>query len=270
MIRIINALFLLLFSINVQSQELFVYSEPASNMAAHTLGLRMAGNLMADKNPLHNSFMLTPELMYGVSRNIMLHAEGFFTDFNRPIEFNGGALYGKFRFYSNDEIHSHFRMAAYGRAAVNKNFIHQEAIDLNGYNSGYEFGLISTKLINKLAVSSGVSFVYAADNIGNKFIYGDKNRKALSYNLSIGNLFLPKEYTNYNQLNVNGMLEALCQTNLHSGKTYVDLAPSIQFIILSKMRIDLGYRFPLKNDLSRTMQRSIMLRLEYNIFNAFN
>jgi hypothetical protein len=269
MIRIIFALFLLLYSINVKSQELFVYTEPASNMPTHSLGMRLGSSIMTERNPQHNSFMITPELMYGISRNLMVHVEGILTDFNKRTELNGGALYMKYRFYSNDEVHSHFRLAAYGRAAINKNPIHQQAIDLNGFNSGYELGLVGTKLINKVAVSTGTSFVHAGDNAGNKFIYGDNNRNALSYNLSVGKLFLPAEYTDYRQLNVNGMIEALCQTNLNSGKTYIDLAPSVQFIILSKMRVDLGYRFPLKNDLSRTMPRTFLVRLEYNIFNAF-
>lgn len=269
MIRIIFALFLLLFSINVYSQELYVYSEPASNMPAHSLGMRLGTSIMTDKNRQHNTFMTTPELMYGISRNVMVHAEGFLTDYSKRPAFNGGAVYMKVRFYSNDEVHSHFRLAAYGRAAINKNPIYQEAIDLNGFNSGYELGLTGTKLINKLAFSTGASFVQVGDNAGNKFIYGDKNRNALSYNLSVGKLFLPAEYTDYRQLNVNGMIELLGQTNLGSGKTFIDLAPSLQFIILSKMRVDLGYRFPLKNDLSRTMPRAFLVRVEYNIFNAF-
>jgi hypothetical protein len=65
------------------------------------------------------------------------------------------------------------------------------------------------------------------------------------------------------------MLEMLCQTNLSTGKTFVDLAPSLQFIFLSKMRIDLGYRFALSKDLFRTAPSGGMIRLEYNIFSAF-
>lgn len=269
MLRIIFAAFILPASLQLKSQELFVYSEPASNMPAHSLGFRLAGSIMMDNNPLHNTFMLTPELMYGISRSIMLHAEGFMTDFNKRTDINGGALYMKYRFFSKDDVHSHFRMAAYGRFAINKNPIHQEAIDLNGFNSGLEAGFVATQLINKVAISSGVSWVRANDNGENKFIYGDKNRNALSFNLSAGKLFIPKEYIDYKQLNVNGMIELLGQTNFGSGKTFIDLAPSLQFIILSKMRVDLGYRFPLQNNLSRNMPRAFLVRLEYNIFNAF-
>lgn len=80
---------------------------------------------------------------------------------------------------------------------------------------------------------------------------------------------LPKEYDNYEQLNMNWMIEFLGQTNLESGDSYIDMAPSLQFIIKSRFRIDLGYRFPLVNQLNRPASRFFLFRLEYNIFNAF-
>ena len=144
------------------------------------------------------------------------------------------------------------------------------AINLNGDNSGYEAGLITTKLVNKIAISAGTSFLYATDNTGgNKFMYADKYRNALAYSLSFGKLMLPKEYTSYKQTNMNLMLELLGQTNFGNGKTYLDLAPTIQFIILSKMRVDAGYRFAMVKDLERNATSVFLLRLEYNIFNAY-
>ncbi len=80
---------------------------------------------------------------------------------------------------------------------------------------------------------------------------------------------LPKEYTDYNQTNINLMVEMLGQYNLGFHKSYIDLAPSIQFIFLSKMRLDLGYRFPVVNNLTRTADRGFLLRLEYNFFNVY-
>jgi hypothetical protein len=268
MIRVLWILLLAFFLHPVQAQELFVFSEPASNMPSKTIGIRAGSTVMTDKNPVHNTLMCTPEVMYGFSKDFMLHAEGFFTDFNKSFAFNGGALYAKYRFISIDDIHSHLRMSAYTRVALNKNPIHQEAIDLNGYNSGYEVGMVQTILRNRAAISSGVSFLYATDNLDHKFIYGDRRRAAVSYNFSIGKLIIPKEYISYKQLNINGMLEVLGQTNIHTKKNFIDLAPSLQFIIQSKMRIDLGYRFPIINDLSRTMPRNFLIRIEYNFFNA--
>ena len=80
---------------------------------------------------------------------------------------------------------------------------------------------------------------------------------------------LPKEYTSYNQTNMNLMFEMLGQTNLETGKSFIDLAPSLQLIIKSRMRLDFGYRFAVKKDLDRTASNGALLRFEYNIFNAF-
>ena len=80
---------------------------------------------------------------------------------------------------------------------------------------------------------------------------------------------LPKEYTSYEQTNLNLMTEFLGQTNMSTGKTYLDIAPSVQLIFKSRMRVDLGYRFTLISELERTTPEGAFLRLEYNIFNAF-
>lgn len=215
-------------------------------------------------------YMLAPEAMVSVSKLLMLHGEIFLSNRNDDFKFNGGSLYLKYRFYSNDEVHSHFRMAAYMRGSFANTFVQQPAIDLLGMNSGVETGLVATKLKNRVAISAGLSHLYAADNSnGNKFNYGNNNRHAIGYTLSVGKLILPKEYTSYDQTNFNMMLEMLGQTNLATGKTFVDLAPSVQFIIKSRMRVDLGYRFALAKELQRTSNDGVLLRFEYNIFNAF-
>lgn len=215
-------------------------------------------------------YMAAPEVMLGISKSIMLHGEVFLSNRNDGFKADGGTVYVKYRFFSEDEVHSHFRMAAYIRGSINNTHIHQPAIDMLGMNSGVETGFIATKLQNKVAVSAGVSHLYAADNSkDNKFYYGNKNRHAIGYTLSAGRLMLPKEYTSYNQTNVNLMAELLGQTNIATGKTFIDLAPSVQFIFHSRMRLDLGYRFALVKKLERTSEDGALVRLEYNIFNAF-
>lgn len=260
----------ILAGIKGQSQELYVYTEPASNMAAKSIGFRLTNNFMRTAGTQQYTYMAGPEVMLGISKSIMLHGEVFLSNREDDFKVNGGSIYFKYRFFSEDEVHSHFRMAAYIRVAVNNTHIHQPAIDMLGMNSGTETGLIATKLQNKVALSATVSHLYAADNSkGNKFYYGDKNRHAVAYTLSAGRLMLPKEYTSYNQTNVNLMAEMLGQTNLASGKTFVDLAPSVQFIFKSRMRLDLGYRFALVKELQRTSEDGVLVRFEYNIFNAF-
>ncbi len=262
--------FLVVVYSQAHSQELFVYSEPASNMAAKSVGLRLSNNLMKISGTRTYNYHLIPEFMVGLSKNIMIHAEAFVSNRNTSLITEGGALYLKYRFYSKDNVHSHFRMAAYVRGSVNNSDIHQAAIDLNGHNSGIETGIIGTQLIHKVAISSGLNYLYAADNSkGNKFSYGEKSRNAIGYNISVGKLMLPKEYTSYDQVNMNLMTEFLGQTNVNTGDTYLDLAPSVQFIFKSRMRLELGYRFPLLKDLQRTAPAGALVRFEYNIFNAF-
>jgi hypothetical protein len=251
------------------SQELFSFTEPASNMPSKSIGFRLTNTLMKEDASNQYNLHLLPEIMVGVNRHFMFHAEGFLSNRNNKVEAEGAAIYGKYRFFSKDDIHSHFRLAAFSQCAFNTRDVHQDAIDLRGHNSGFNLGLLATKLINKTAISTSVAFVQAMDNGKAAEYQFNNNNQAIDYTLSIGKLFLPKEYISYNQTNLNGMLEMLCQTNLSTGKTFVDLAPSLQFIILSKMRVDLGYRFPLAKDLYRTAPSGGMIRLEYNIFGAF-
>jgi hypothetical protein len=266
--RLILLLFVFSFK-SVTAQELFVFTEPASNMAAKAFGLRLNNYLMNETGTKKTNYHLVPEIMWGASKHIMLHAEAFLSNRNKSFAAEGGAIYAKYRFYSMDEVHSHFRIAAFGRYSFNNSDVHQQAIDLNGHNSGYEAGMIATKLARKTAVSLSASFLHAQDNGKEKFVYGDKNRNAVNYTFSVGRLMLPKEYTSYKQTNVNLMVELLGQTNVNKGNSYLDLAPSVQFIFLSKMRLDAAYRIPLVKDLSRTSPGGYFVRLEYNIFNAY-
>ncbi len=253
-----------------KAQELFTLTEPASNMAARSVGIRMSSTIMNDKQLNINSIHILPEAMLGVSKKVMIHLDAVISGQNGgSYILDGASVYMKYRFYSQDDIHSHFRMALFGQFAWNNATIHQPAIDFKGHNTGYEMGVVSTKLVNKVALSSSVAFLHAMDNSTTEtFIYGDKRRNAINYTLSIGKLLLPKEYVSYNQMNVNGMLEFLCQTNLYSGNTFVDVAPVIQFIIKSKMRFDLGYRYNVSNKLEQSAPNGLLFRFEYNFFNV--
>lgn len=254
----------------IKAQELFTWTEPASNMAAKSIGIRATNLFMKENNSRKYNFRLNPELMWGISAKWMLHAELFTANEQQQFNATGGSLYLKYRFYSADDIHSHFRMAVYGRGAFTNAVIHQPAIDFNGYNSGYELGLIATKLSGKTAVSLTAGWLHAADNTsGNKFVFSNTSRNAYLYNLSIGRLMLPRSYTSYKQTNCNLMLEMLGQVNAGSGRSYLDAAPVVQFIVMSRMRIDGSYRFPVLNDLYRMSPRGFLIRVEYNFFNVY-
>lgn len=256
--------------VNSSAQELFALTEPASNMSTHSIGVRLNSNIMREKGLNDFNTHVNPEVMVGLSRNFMMHGDVFLSNVNNTFKTEGASLYAKYRVYSQDEVHSHFRVATFARLAVNNAEIHQMAIDHNGHNTGFELGTIATKLIHKVALSSSVSFIRALNNFDqHDWAFGDNNRDAINYTLSVGKLMLPKEYVNYNQTNLNLMFECLAQTNFNTGKTFVDIAPIVQLIFLSKMRFDVGYRTPIVNDLERTAPSGLLFRFEYNFFSAF-
>ena len=268
MIRVVVLCFFSLISSLCFAQELFVFTEPASNMPAKSVGLRISNSLMKETFTGKTNYHLLPELMWGVNKNLMLHAEGFISNRNNSLVYEGAGVYGKYRFLSKDDIHSHFRMAAFGRASINNSDIHQEEIETNAHNSGYEVGVIATQLLHKVAISASAAYERAMDNgNGNKFPVHHSN-DAMNYTLSAGKLMLPKEYTGYKQVNLNLMAELLAQRLNVYGKYYIDFAPSVQFIFNSQTRVDLGYRKQLKSNMERTAPNGFMFRIEHLLFNA--
>ena len=253
----------------VNGQELFVFTEPASNMPAKSVGIRMSNWLMLDQQSSIINYHLIPEVMWGVNKNLMVHAEGFVSNRNKSLAAEGGAFYAKYRFFSTDRVYRHFRMAAFGRVAINNSDIHQEEIETNGHNSGFEGGLIATQLLHKQAFSATVSYEQAANNTsGNEFPTFQANR-AINYTLSTGRLILPKDYTNYGQMNLNIMVECLGQYLPENGKSFMDLTASMQFIFNSQTRVDVAYKRQLYSNMFRTAPNGFLIRIEHLIFNAF-
>jgi len=262
-------IFFLLVSFNTQAQELFVYTEPASNMPLGSLGIRMANMLMDEKNSNSYEYHLVPEVMWGVNKRLMLHADAFLSNADKNFAAEGGSFYAKYRFLSTDQVHNHFRMAAYGRYSFNNSEIHQQEIDLYGHNSGWQTGAVATQLLHKVALSANLSYLHAMDNGSDNKFPDVQSKNAVNYSLSVGKLMLPKEYVDYNQTNLNLMVEILGQTLGDRNGSYLDIAPSVQFIFKSQARIDIGYRQQLMSSMYRTAPNGFLLRFEYLIFNAF-
>lgn len=261
---------LIFLSTSSKSQELFSYTEPASNRAAGSIGFRIDNTMMDEINTSRINYHLIPEVMIGISKKLMVNGTIFFSNRSNVFRYEGGGLYAKYRFYSNDAVQQHFRMALFSRISFNNSDIHQEEIEINGHNTGVEMGLVATKLIRRVALSTSMSMVKATDNgNSNKFIYGEENSKAINYTLSFGKLMLPRVYKTYNQTNFNLMVECLNQVNIGSGKYYVDIAPVIQMIFNSQTRFDIGYRKELSSTMIRTAPNGFFIRLEHNLFNVF-
>ncbi|MES2704944.1 MAG: hypothetical protein V4649_20070 [Bacteroidota bacterium] len=259
---------LLLGCSTAQAQELFVYTEPASNMPAKSVGIRLSNWIMDEQYTSRTNYHLIPEVMWGVNKNLMVHMEGYISNRSSQLVAEGGAVYAKYRFFSRDNMYRHTRMAGFVRLTTNNADIHQEEIATNGHNSGYQLGMIGTQLLHKTALSSTVYYEQALDNrAGNEFPAAQAN-KAVNYTLSAGRLVLPKTYTGYKQVNMNVMLELWGQTLIGNGKSYLDIAPSVQFIFNSQTRVDVGYKHQLYGNMVRTAPNGLLVRVEHLLFNV--
>lgn len=270
---------------SAHAQELYVNAEPASNMAANSIGIRMTNKFFNMKHEGNSGFRFEPEVGYGFSKKLTVRAIGYVSNnMQANMRFEGGSLYAKYRFLSKDDVHSHFRMAAYVKGSLIDNPYYPVAgedhdpnakpynnneLDLEGMSSGVTGGIIATKLIHKLAVSGTVGY--------NRFFKNLKDemplffsRSMLNYTVSAGYLLLPVQYKSYEQTNLNLYVEFIGKSNLdfYRAGYYVDVAPAIQFIFNSTTRLDLAYRTQLAGDMVRNIDRSFLVRLEHNIFNA--
>jgi len=249
------------------AQELYVNTEPASNMATQSLGIRLE-NQGYNSNGLKNRTNL--ELMYGASKNLMLHTTFYASNYYQSSQhFEGVSVYGKYRFLSVDSVQRHFRGAVFVKAAsINNPLVNQE-IALEGDNTGLQSGVVFTQLLHKLALSSSASYLRAYDNRGGSILPAGNSRDAIAYTLSAGYLLFPKTYQDYKQVNINLYTEFLGKSNPGYGQSYLDVAPAVQFIFNSVFRVDLSYRAPLYSHMLRNSANTYLIRLEYNLFNIF-
>lgn len=248
------------------AQELYVQTEPASNMARHSLGVRLENQGYFIPDFRNRS---TLEIMYGASKNLMVHASGYVSDFYQQKQhLEGFSAYAKYRFLSVDSVQRHFRGAAFIKASTINNPVINQEINLEGDRTGLQSGLVFTQLLHKLALSGSVSYLRGFDNQNNQIPDGFA-KDAVAYSLSSGYLIFPKNYSNYKQTNINLYLELLGKTNPGYRQSYLDAAPAVQFIFNSIFRVDLSYRTPLYNAMIRNSQNMYLVRLEYNFFNLF-
>ena len=262
--QLLMALWMLALCSKANSQELYVFSEPASNMPAKSVGLKLTASF--PKTPsFTNRYM--PEAMIGINKYWMVHISGTLSDYyTRNLRLESGRLYAKYRFYSNDEIHKHFRMAAFGDVAFTRSpFVYDDA-NLEGDNSGPQAGLIATQLFNKLAVSSTVAYNNFFTVKNDKLFTAKPSYHLLSYSLSAGYLLLPKEYKNYGQTNVNAYVELLGSKSLDQKFYALDLAPALQFIFNSNSKVNIGYRFQMTSSMHRMATNVWQLGFEHTSF----
>lgn len=279
---------------SLAAQELYVATEPASNMAARSFGLRLNNKLMPMQQDSSLRFRNKLDLMFGLSKKLMVHTSIMASDvYTGTYRVEGASLYAKYRFFSKDEVHSHLRLAAYGKYSyvtnppvyetsysyvadhgngpvahtITKGHVAGD-IDLDGNNAGWETGLVITQLKHRLAVSSTVSYVQVLRNAGYSRLAAQP-RHGFQYTASAGYLLLPKEYVSYRQTNVNLYAELLGMVLDGRKGSYADFAPAVQLIFNSIARVDIGARFTVWNNVHRMGKQSYLLRLEYNFLNVF-
>ena len=259
--------FVIFFTSTVFAQELFVVTDPASNVPSKSLSINIMQSLFKEKFEDGYNYHLMPEITYGINKNLMIRGSAFVSTRSNKLYTEGGGLMVKYRFLSEDEIHSHFRMAAFARYSFNRADIHQEQIEILGHNTGFESGIIATKLINKTALSSSLSFEKALDNQPNYKFPGTFGNSAINYTFSYGRLMHPKVYSNFKETNINFMVELVGQTITQNGKSFLDIVPAVQFIFNSQARVDIAYRGQIYNSMLRTAPNGIYLNLYYTFFN---
>ena len=289
-------LVILLACFRGQAQELFVSTEPASNPPAGSMGVTLTSKLFQmNHDGLFEGYRISPGIMIGINKRLMIHIEGYGSNiFQHNFRVEGGSIYGKYRFFSKDAVHKHFRVAAFAKLALVKNpevletthkhlipdgnggfivhdllvFSESDDLDLEGNTSGMTAGFVATKLINKLAASISFGYSKRINNIDYKSpSYQAKN--ALTYTASTGYLLFPGQLINYQQLNCNIYLEVLGSSLTDKHLYFIDMAPAVQFIIHSIARIDFCYQSQIAGNTNRLCNNLFLLRMEYNLLSVF-
>ena len=270
--RLITIVLFLSVAVSLDAQELYPFNDPASNLPAKSISVKlgtMYGKGVHDTRTLQRYM---PAIMFGLNKKWMLAGNlGFGNMHEDKFYFESARVYAKYRFLSKDEVHKHFRMAAFATAAYSRNHLDHNELTLWGDQSGVQAGLIATQLWHKFAISGSVSLLEVFDKLRS-----DKNLpqqyafESVNYSLSAGYLLFPRTYSDYKQTNLNLYVEMLGGRNLDwkYEKHFLDIAPSVQLIFNSTGKLNIGYRFEVSSDIYRLMRNSFMVSYEHLFLNA--
>ena len=262
----------LFVSVRTTAQELYVFTEPASNMPAHSMSAKLTGHFTGFSERFGRfSQRYMPEVMFGFSKKLMVHLSATFANMHTPgFNYESASIYAKYRFLSNDEMHKHFRMAVFADASMTSAPFHYDEISLMGDKSGVELGLIATQLWNKVAISGTISHtqVLDASRYDKVFYIPERNYQSMNYTFSAGYLLFPREYTDYKQTNLNIYTEFLAQQILDRKGYFIDMAPALQLIFNSNTKLNFGYRFQLDGSMIRMNTSSWLISIERTFLGA--
>lgn len=263
---------LCLLTVKGNTQELYVFSEPASNLPAHSLSIKVKNHFVTRDN-IYGRFSnrLMPQVFFGLHKNLMIRTGLSVANMHTPdTRYESFNVYAKYRIISSDEIHRHFRLAVYSEFSKTNIPFHYDEITLMGDKSGVEAGLVATQLWHKFALSGtlGHTQVLHKSRRDNVIYVPLRGYQSLNYSLSGGLLVLPRVYTDYKQINLNLYLEIIGQQLLDKNAGFTDLAPALQFIFGSTTKLNIGYRFQLNGTMQRMASNSWLISIERTFLNA--
>jgi hypothetical protein len=267
-------IFLIVFGLSViresQAQELFINTEPASNMPTHSYGFIIGSESFAKAGSLYTRNDL--EFMYEETGNLMTHVMIHASNYYGSYSFNTVGFYGKYRIYTDDGFKQHFRMAAYVLGALGEQRNTFADVMLDGGNSGLETGLIFTLLENRFALSTTLGAITLVPDVKAAPGITFQNVRNYDYSLSAGYLIYPSHYESYKDLNFNFYAELLGKFITYNKAESVvvtvehgnllDLAIGPQVIVNSIWRLDLSMRIRLISGVESFPTPSILLRYE--------
>ncbi len=288
------------------AQELYPNSEPASIVPKHSLGIRLMNE--AYTTPSKFKSWHGAMFMYGISSKFMMNAmvttsnhhyktlpESYIQKDANQVEyvastsspdnylFESVNLGFRYRVVNKDGDHRHFRMALYGNGVYAEQPHDEAEVSLMGDNKGVGGGLISTVLVNKLAVSltAGIIKPFSYRESASKISLNYGN--SYNYSLSFGYLVYPFKYKSYDQTNINLYAEFLGKSydalnvtkdqntviasdNAYKKGNYIEFRPAIQFIVKSNLRIDVSTAIPMVNRSYIRKYPLYLLNLQYYFF----
>ena len=255
------------------TQELFVSTKPASTIPTKSLNIKLTGHFVAyNKKYDRPAQRYMPELMLGLFKNFSVVFGASLSDMHTSSsKHEAYFINARYRFFSNDDVHKHFRMAVFSQASHTKAPYHYDEVGLTGDKSGIELGVIATQLWNRFAISGTFSHVQLLDKsrYDNIVYIPSRIYKTINYALASGYLLFPTEYKSYKQVNVNAYLELLGQQALGKSRHFIDLAPALQLIFFSNTKLSASYRVQIGGNAERMANNSWMISLEESFLNLW-
>lgn len=264
--------FFYMYAITCKAQELYVFSESASTRPAKSLSLHIAARFPDSKYNMYFRNRYTAQATAGINKNWTIAVGAGFSNYYRLdlLQYDGVRLYTKYRLYSNDDVHTHLRVAAFAEGAYSTHDYIYDEMTLEGDNNGVQGGLIATQLAGRFAVSATASYLRVFNkDIESHHTLLNHSKQMVGYSLSAGYLLLPKEYTSYKQMNLNLYLELLGSKCLDNDHYLVDIAPALQFIFNSKTKVNFGYRRQMASNMLRVGQSIYQVGVEQSLYNVW-